>query len=430
MGFLEYKPVKIKLNNGLAGGMYILLETSEVKYTKDGESKAPPRAYKIQIAVEVSHTKRRCRGKKVFNVKKGTSVSKAVNSLLGHREDMKEMLRANGTLKVERKLFKKIDTKDKKFAAVFDTWIEKKRINKSQNTIRTYQVCYNNYLIKFKNKIVTDINEDDIQNLINEMINKGKSAGTIIGIKKAIKPLLELNGVQLNWKSIEFPEDNHDRKFNGTDDEAKLIAKTLLEYEYPVARGVFTFLLSGRRVGETLLMEYNHINYTVSSQYPYGTFRLPASNTKTATEVTYGLTESLIDAIKIQNTTTGKIFDINQERSLYHFKKAMKSIGVQNMVMHDLRSMVAVVALRNGADIYSVSKMLAHKQLSTTEANYLGHGVERAKEAQDAFIALIGETDKVIDVEIDDSEFTALKNIYPDASDEKIYQIIELVKKI
>jgi len=51
----------------------------------------------------------------------------------------------------------------------------------------------------------------------------------------------------------------------------------------------------------------------------------------------------------------------------------MESIGVSNMVMHDLRSMVAVVSLRNGADIYAVSKMLSHKLLSTTPANYLNN---------------------------------------------------------
>ena len=74
--------------------------------------------------------------------------------------------------------------------------------------------------------------------------------------------------------------------------------------------------------------------------------------------------------------------------------------------------------------------MLAHKKLSTTEANYLGDGVERAKEAQDTFTAIIESADEVIDVELEDSEFTALKNIYPNATDEKIHKIIEMMKYI
>lgn len=49
----------------------------------------------------------------------------------------------------------------------------------------------------------------------------------------------------------------------------------------------------------------------------------------------------------------------------------MRKIDIHNMVMHDLRSMVGVVSLRNGADIFSVSKMLSHANLSTTQRSYL-----------------------------------------------------------
>ncbi len=77
------------------------------------------------------------------------------------------------------------------------------------------------------------------------------------------------------------------------------------------------------------------------------------------------------------------------------------------MNMHDLRSMVATVALRNGADMYSVSKMLSHKLMSNTEKSYLGSGVEKSIEAQETFQSLICGT--VIDVEVVIDEFTELK---------------------
>jgi len=96
--------------------------------------------------------------------------------------------------------------------------------------------------------------------------------------------------------------------------------------------------------------------------------------------------------------------------------------------MHDIRSMVAVVSLRNGADIYAVSKMLSHKLLATTEKAYLGDGTERAIEAQNTFNSLIAQSTDIIDVEIEDDEFTALKKIYPNAKDEKIYKIMEMMK--
>ena len=423
------KPVKIKLYNGTASGMYILLSKDEVRYTKNNETKPPNRAYKIQIEIEAIYKDKRCRGKKSFNVAKGTSISKAVGSLLGKREEMKTTLRSTGTLKVIKKITQIVDTNSRKFKAVYNAWIATKAINTSESTVKLYNGCYNATLSKkLDNKIIDEIIEDDVQNIVNDMINKGKKPKTIAIVKALLKPLLELYDVHLNWKKIILPKVEAKEKFSGTDDEAKLIAKTLLEYKHPVAKGVFSFLLTGRRVNETMLMQHKDINYTKSKEYPYGSFTLPKENTKTNTEVIYALTPLLLNAIKIQNTTKGKIFDLKAISVHYHWKKAMQSIGVHNMVMHDLRSMVAVVSLRNGADIYSVSKMLSHKLLSTTQQAYLGDGVEQATEAQNVFTAVIGVPDEVIDVEIEDNEFTALKKIYPNATDNQIQQIMEIMK--
>lgn len=428
MGVLEHKPVKIKLNNGTASGMYILVNDSEIKYTKDNETKPPNRSYKIEVAVEAMHNHKRARGKETFTIAKGTSIAKAVGSLLGKREEMKNTLKSKGTLKIEKKIIPKIDTKDRKFKSVYAAWIARKAIEVSPSTVKMYNGSYNASIKKLDNKIIDEITEDDIQNLINEMISKGKKPKTITIVKAVLKPLLDTNDVTLNWKKIILPKIEPKQKFSGDDEQAKLIAKTLLEYKHPIARGVFTFLLSGRRVNETMLMEHSHINYKKTEQYPYGSFRLPKENTKTNTEVIYALTPLLLNAIKIQKTTTGKIFDLKAISVHYHWRLAMGSIGVSNMVMHDLRSMVAVVALRNGADIYAVSKMLSHKLLSTTQANYLNDNTEQAIEAQNTFTAVIGTSNDAIDVEIIETEYETLKKLYPNATDEKIYKIIEMMK--
>jgi len=422
MGASAYKPVKIKLNNGSASGMYILVKNDEIRYTKTNETKPPNRAYTIQIAVEAIYKNKRCRGKQSYKIPKGTSISKAVSSLLGKREEIKEKLKSNGTLKKERLTLKRIDTSDRKLSSIYHAWITGKKINQSDNTIRAYEACYRTHLYKLRNKLIDDITEDDIQNIVNIMINDGKSSATIHTLKVIMKPLLELNDVQLNWKKIIFPKNNKKRNFQGSDEEAKKITKALLEYKHPIARGIFAFLLSGRRIGETLLLEYKNIDFKNH------TFTLPKEITKTKTSFTYTLTPLLLNAIKSQQTTKGRIFNLKRDAANYHFHKVMTSIGVYNMVMHDIRSMVAVVSLRNGADPYAVSKMLSHKLLATTEKAYLGNGTERAIEAQNTFNELIVETNDIIDVEVEEDQFTALKKIYPNATDEKIQQIIDMME--
>lgn len=80
-----------------------------------------------------------------------------------------------------------------------------KRIDKRANTIKVYEVCYKNYLAKAFNKmLIDDITETDIQNLINESIEKKKTPTTIKTIKLVMQPILEINDVMLNWKKLFF----------------------------------------------------------------------------------------------------------------------------------------------------------------------------------------------------------------------------------
>ena len=420
MVILEEKtvPFKIKLEAGdkRAQGMYILLKPSEEKYTAKGVTATPNRNYKIEIAIEAIYKNKRCRGKKVFNITKGTSIIRAVESMISKRNEMISILKEKGTLKTENIKLPKVDPKDRSFENVYQAWINVKKIDKRANTIKVYEVCYKNYLSNAFNKmIIDDITEIHIQNLINEAIEKKKKPTTIKTIKLVMQPLLEVNDVMLNWKKIVFPKHTSERKFRGSDEEAMKIAKALLTYEHPILRGIFAFLLTGRRVNEVLQLKHEHVNYKNN------TFVIPAENSKNKKEHTFKLLPILQKAIQEQKTTTGRIFDMGRDNTIYHFKKCMRSIDIHNMVMHDLRSMVGVVSLRNGADIFSVSKMLSHSNLSTTQRSYLTDGSELALGAQSTIEMLINSNNQnIIDVEIEDNKFLAIKKLYPIATDEQI----------
>ena len=150
MAILEEKtlPFKIKLEAGdkRAQGMYILLKPAENKYTAKGVTATPNRNYKIEIAVEAIHNNKRCRGKKVFNITKGTSIIRAVESMISKRNEMINTLKEKGTLKTENIKLPKIDPKDRSFKNIYQAWINVKRIDKRANTIKVYEVCYKNYL--------------------------------------------------------------------------------------------------------------------------------------------------------------------------------------------------------------------------------------------------------------------------------------------
>ena len=191
------KPYKIRLSSGdlRAQGMYILLEDGEEKYTKLGITSPPNRIYKIEIAVEVIFNGRRCRGKRSFNIPKGTSIIKAGESLIVKKDEMIRTLKDRGSLKVEKIVIDKADSNSRILNDLFDIWIAKKKINKKPNTVRVYSVYYNAHIRNsIGKKNIYDINEDNIQlEVINKMINSGLNGNTIKGIKRILKPLFEEN---------------------------------------------------------------------------------------------------------------------------------------------------------------------------------------------------------------------------------------------
>jgi hypothetical protein len=257
------KPVKIRLTEGdlRAQGMYILLEENEEKYTKTGITSPPNRIYKIEIAVETIYNNKRCRGKRSFNIPKGTSITKAIESLLGKKDELIKTLRDKGSLKTEKIVIEKKDTKSRLLNDLFNIWINKKKINKKPNTVRVYSVYYNAHVKdNLGKRIIDEITEHDIQiEIINTMVNSNLGGNTIRGMKRILKPLFEENDKLLNWKKIELPNTPKARKYYKTKEDTLKIVEALNNYYHPIARGVFKFLLTGRRVNEVLYLTHENV---------------------------------------------------------------------------------------------------------------------------------------------------------------------------
>jgi len=225
-------------------------------------------------------------------------------------------------------------------------------------------------------------------------------------------------------EKIELPNTPKARKYYKTKEDTLKIVEALNNYYHPIARGVFKFLLTGRRVNEVLYLTHENVNYKDMK------FTILAKYAKTNKNFDFPLTQTLIEAIKEQKNKSGRIFKLEHRMILDHFKSAMSKIGIYDMVIHDIRSMVAQTALDNGANIYDVSKMLAHQKVSTTEGSYIEGGLAQAKKAQDIFERVITSSheEQIEDAEIIEDKFSVIKNLYPNANDEIIKYAISILE--
>ncbi len=414
---------KINLKNGTAIGMYLFAEQNELKIDRFGNTQAPTgRAYKIQIEVEAIHNNKRCRGKRSYSIPSGTSMVSAVQSLLGKKNDLKNTLATYGTLKKEKPVIVQVDNKSDIFKdcwnSYYNTRVLTHKIRKS--TYELYKFRFEKFLKPLHKKKITTITVADIQAIINEMLMEHKSASTISIIKAITKPVLDFNDVVLNWRKLSEPEVDNKRSYTKSKKDTVRIIHAMRSYSHPEIRAIFEFLLTGRRIGEVVSLRYENIDFRNN------TYTIPKENVKTGMDLTFSLTPRLLEAIG-KREQKGKIFKVSSKWVLAKFKELMATIGIYDLVLHDIRSMVAQTAINNGADIYNVSAMLAHSNVRTTEKSYVDKNKNHADKALDTFQKAIAFD--IEDVEIVEDKVSIIKNLYPDAGDEVIKYVMDILEK-
>ncbi len=415
--------------------MYLLAQEDEIKLDKADNTKAPNRNYKIQIEVEAIYNNKRCRGKKIFSIPKGTSMVKACLSMIGNRITMIETIKEKGTLKVDKIILENIDNDDRKFKTCFEKFIQNRKIATrkygkpaSDNTIRNYTAFYKRHLSIFDNREVDSITVNDIEKLRNSMLEAKLKPATIKPMKVIMKQILDEYDVIINWNKIIFLTPDNVRKYDRDIEETIKIVNLLYNYlpegsgrKYEI-NAIFKLLLTGRRISECTNLKYEYLDLKQMM------IKYPKTVTKTKKEYEFILPPDVLESIQkiAPLKSKGKIFTIHSKTILLHFKAMMNDIGIHDMVLHDIRSLVAQTALNNGATLFDVATMLSHSNTKTTETRYIqGNSIQSAN-ALNTFQKAI--SDDIIDVEVIEDEFIVLKKLYPNATKDKIFKIMDMMK--
>lgn len=144
-------------------------------------------------------------------------------------------------------------------------------------------------------------------------------------------------------------------------DELKRLAQTPCDYEVLKRASLFA-CLTGLRISDILNLKWHHIELAPDDGYC-----IRIKTQKTETEATLPISYEAYELCG--EPSTGKVFK-GLERSMtnYPLKRWIEAAGItKHITFHCFRHTYAVLQLSMGTDIYTVSKMLTHKNVSTTQ---------------------------------------------------------------
>lgn len=263
---------------------------------------------------------------------------------------------------------------EQNFVAYFKKLADKRKASNYDNWISAY-----NYLeaftggnLKFANLDETFCN-DFKEHLLTTKSHKSKEAtlsqnsalSYFNKLKAALKRAYKDGYLQqdLNAKVEPIKAAETRRNFL-TLEEVNSLIKTACKNPLMKRAALFS-ILSGLRISDILKMQWSELHHSKANGY-YIQFR----QKKTEGEEMLPISEQAYSLLGERSKPADKVFE-GLKYSAYENKylyKWIKDAGItKKITFHSFRHTFACLQLANGTDIYTVSKMLGHRELKTTQ---------------------------------------------------------------
>ena len=363
---------KVKLPNKTCKGIYIISDEIAAKeIIKAPKLKEP---YRLVLRVKVNGKQ----GKRVYPFEPSTTLTKAIDIVNAKRYELTqeiETLERGKTLRSKKPEAVKVLT----FKEAWDEYIEQKvaRGTIRTSTLEQYTSIFNLRFVDLYKKPITEITKEDLEAVIDKAYKDAKkmSPATIRLMLAMVKPLLK----GLDFSEI-VPVVKNRRDFKWPMKDVKLIVKAMRDYYEPETRGIFLFLLSGRRIGEVLGMKHEHINGS--------TWTIP--NSKSGEELVFHLDDEMLQILR-ERKGGSYVFKLGRLSVRKKFYKLLEDLKLPNIHLHDIRSLVATTLFQNGVAIQDIAQVLGHSSVQTTISRYVTSSTKQATTAQNTFKALIDD---------------------------------------
>jgi len=271
-----------------------------------------------------------------------------------------------------------------KLNTIFDAYIELKTPNLAPHVIRSYISAYKTHIeLRFGYRHIDTLTYVDWQRFANSLTTSGKKPKTVKNIISVMSGVYKF-AIKSDWYNgknypsmVELP--NFDNKYyiNIPLELQKKYLMAIKNFDEPIYKDIFLFLLHGRRLGEVLNLKWEFIDLPNRLVY------FPAQQNKSRKNLAFELTDLMVERLKeyqlravdeqgtifltgyvFKNPNTGKPFsDLRKP-----WKRLLDRAGLDYIKLHAVRHLVGSYAVNElQLPLIEVSYMLGHSDTKITQ---------------------------------------------------------------
>lgn len=376
--------IKVNLKGYNCRGIYFedsdgIFGCTEIDDSQPHAKIKPP--FKIVLRSTVLRKGKSVTSKKTFLFKEpGITFKRAVERVSGQREVFRDEVSSQGKKQQQKRI--------RTLREAWDEYIGEREANGklSVKNISNQKLLFGKHLKPIEDYPINEVDTDDLQNIVNGMLAAGSAPRTAKGIKDYLRPFFKWAKIVPNpTEGMELPSFDNTVNFDLAEDKAKKLIKAMNEYPEPVIKGILSFLLDGRRLGEVLQMKWSSVDF---ENMTYTVQSFTTKNRKTAVydlrkDTALSLQDILKESEYIFPARINKLTPISPDTFRWHWSKILEGLDIK-MRLHDIRHLIGGTLVNAGATLEEIAAVLGHSSTNVTK-RYSNVKKETASKAVNKF---------------------------------------------
>ncbi|MEW6002539.1 MAG: tyrosine-type recombinase/integrase [Nitrospirota bacterium] len=276
---------------------------------------------------------------------------------------------------IEGRYFEREEAKKHTFEDMMNRFMQEYAVKREPSTQERYISCHKNLSRYFHDMTLAGITPKTISAYVHLRRSEGSAAATVNREIAMLSKAFNLAMKQWEWcnsnpcsRISKEPENNTIDRWLTSDEEQRLLEGSRGYINGQLTEIIIFALNTGMRQGEILNLKWQDIDFSRRI--------VSVKKTKNKDPKVIPLNQSVLTMLLKKRkvvTITGYVFAtqqgsmINRWNLKREFKNALRKAQVSSFRFHDLRHTFATRLVQSGAELYSVAKLLGHRDISTTQ---------------------------------------------------------------